>query len=1282
MSNKKLSLNDIVKDTSIDKTVLKQVFLLYKIEPIVEGEFGKHLYNYNEIEGVIKSILERYEFNKKNRIPRHEFIARMGPVASITKLPKFRTEIIDRVFEFKGCRFIYCREAAEGILAINNNQKENELLNLKSAVNYLEMASYKAGLKLIKTSDLKPISAIDNSSIYYLKADIEKLKEQIQRKLIENTEKYYTLYDLRELELKGSEINQLKSIPLQPIDKVKQFKNCSVVYLKSVVDKLIENQRMKQNDLLLKEQFYKDLGLGSTHKLEVILNEHNIKGKKIGGFIYYKKIDIETLKQHILKKYKYNRENCYLSNEVLEKGISAYQLQSLEPYKLKAEEKVFDFIQHKVVYKKSEIDTLLEEKEILQDLKYYTLVEIQKIYPFEGKVKTLLRKNNLLPVIKANTGSLWSKAVIDEFIEQITQKVEWLDLEFLTIKEAEIELNISHQTMNNYFIKYGLMNNYYEIPQEIKVGKYLNSSKLISRESVANLKTILETEAHEREVHRQKVQRELELNRKIKMTLQATRVKESCIENDEVMDFLKRDENKLFVKEVTAELNIDTKNILNNLKSYDSFKLEDSHFIAKRDLAAYYELGNLIVNYVIQKIKHCVYKTTLFFYKSDVSRLLEDIEKAKQSFFKEYYTNSEYLELGGTSHELRKLQNYEVPREFRTGKYQNTIYVYLKSDCEKFLAERKTNEVVEKYGAELNSDLRIDKLFLECLVELNINFESKQKITHESWSDFVRKKLLSSKTSLVNLRKLFKKFINITKVLIEAFTEDITEVKTAKVASVLLNSKVSFSYRVEIYIWLKTVYHNHQVEFNYKRLPNLHELNRSQSDDSLTEQPAYTESEFLALLDFVVKVDLHKKRVFEELESPKNYRRKYYAYESVWLYVMLHLNNGWRGQSFIDTIPRITLPEHLDSFEKFKNVELSINDAQKIVWELTSNLVNIQHAKNDKKNFFFCSEDLLYPLANALILCELKCRLNNLDTNQLIYLDKNNNLSRTLNNDFFKDFSIESFQFKTLRANHTFIKFSNLIFNQVLKNVMGVSKYIRNHTSYDTTNVYIDIDEEHLNRITRQLFNVNYFGYSYAIFKNYLTNKALYIPNRMTHADVIEELKMIFGDVMKIENLAVQINSIEKNYTSLFLYLDALNSDEIIELDNLIRLQQLPAKESHFQCLLGDCIYEGQMNVSCSKCPFAIPNFYALTKITKDALGLIEKFEKITAKNRMGEKTHIANLLYRNLKLIAEAKAKYGENIIASFLGIDYSQLLKKIKELDDIYPYLTIVKENSKVEG
>lgn len=1160
MENKLLSLRDIEKDTLIDKTVLKEMFRINNIEPILVGKFQSFSYRFVDIEKIKKEIFQKYEFNKKNRITRHEFISRGGPVGAITKLPMFKTELIDRVYEFKGCRNIYCRSTAESLLALENNHKENESLNLKNSVIYLDMASYKAGLNFLKTSGVKPIPTLDENNIHYLKADIEKLKEAINQKMIENIEKYYTLYDLRSFNLKESEIRQLESIPLQPIDKGKHFKNCSVVYLKSAVDEFIHLQRTKETELILKDQFYRNLGFGSTHKLEVTLNENNIRGEKIGGFIYYKKTDIESLKLKILKKYNYNRANFYSSNELLEKGLSAYQLQFLTPYELKADEKVFDFVQRKVIYKKIEVDDLLKGKIIDSNVQLYSLKEIKEIFPYKCNIKKLLKENNISPTTRNNTGYHWEKSIIDNFIKKITMKVEWLNNNFISISEAEVELNLSKQTIRNYSVKYGLSDMYYDVPQTFKIDKYIGS-RLVSKDAVKTLKALLEKDNLERE----RINTLLAQKREDKQReqIKKAKTKKLNLTKDKVVTFLKGKKNKLFSDYVAEKSDMNVNEIIENLEKYSSFDISGSYFIAKRDLAVHYEIGNLIVNYITENVKYCIYHTTIFFLKSDVLSLLKEREKSKENFFTNYYTNFEFLELGGTSHELRKLQNYEVPREYRTGKYQNTIYVYLKKDCEEFLVARKTDEILESYKNRLKSDLRIDTLFEECLNELNIKFYPEHKNTSESWMKFARKKLLSSKSHINTLMKSFKKFVKITHVLTKGFDDDINKVTTDKVTSVLQDSAILFSYRVEIYIWLKVVYQTYQVKFNYKRLPNLHELNRLNSEDTLRKNPAYTENEFLELLSYVSKVSLHKKRAIEEFELPKDYRRKYYAYESVWLYVMLHLNNGWRSQSFIDTIPRITLPEHLDSYEKYKNTELSMEDAQKIVWELTSKLVNIQHSKNDKKNFFFCSEDLLYPLANALILCELKCRQRQLSTNQLIYLDKNNSLNETLNNSFFKGFSIDGFQFKSLRANHTFIKFSNLIFNQVLKNVMRISKYIRNHKSYDTTNVYIDIDNEQLDKITRQLFNVNYFGYSYSLFKNYLTNKDVYIPNKTTHIHVIEDLKLIFGDVVKIENLAVQINYIEKNHKSLLSYLDTLNSDELVELENLIKLQQLPAKESH-----------------------------------------------------------------------------------------------------------------------
>lgn len=1279
LEKKLVSTNEIVKRTIIEKSVLLKAIRNHDLSPtkIVNG--NKPLYDAKAIENIVDGILERYQFNKLNRMTRHEFFERGGNISLLEKIPLFKTDDLERVAEFKGCRYIYDRNACEEYLYLNSANQNKELINLKNAAKLLDMASFKIGVALIKEVGLKRVSTENNNNIFFLKKDVQELKESVKRISYKNIQLYYTLYDLREKGLIEAEIKSITCVPLTLIDKVKHFKNCSVGYSKNAADELLKNKLEKDTrDWVVKNHVYSVLGLASTHKLDSIVSKYNIRVKKINAFTYFYKDDIENLKKIMFEKYSYHQENYYTREQSISLGVTEHALNNLNKKTLKPIDKVFEYQLVKVLYSKKDIEILLKDKEQYNSKSYYLLKQIEDIFPFEGNVRRILKVNSILPVIHIGNKNLWSKTDIDQFIIYIQNQINYLDDNYLTIHEATNILGVSKLTIDKYLIRMKSTETFYKVPLQIRIGNYLYVDTLISKNLVQNLEIYIQKIKSEEELleeTKKEIQllKEQELQRAKDLRAIEREVKKDVEVNSnlELQMFWEQKENITLIQRLD-QLAINVDNLEYHLQSYDPLNIEKSIFIAKKDIDAFYKTGNFLVNHISQNNLHIPFQRKFFFLKYDVEAFLIEIENSKKLFLENFYTHSEYVDLGGTHHELTKVTPHELPQIYRYGVHKNTINVYAKKDCDQFLNIRDFNVKIDSFVAQITYDLRLDELYEKCINELSIFPLDYPKICKDSWIRNVKKKLMASRGSIKTISKKFKSLIMTTKLLCETIKCEITEVSTKMLNTFLENNDYPLNSRTEIYIWLKIVSREYTVKFNYKRLINIHERTRKANEVESVKNPSYTKDEFLALLKFVSNVDFHKQRTYEELESVKDYRRKYYAYESVWLYVMLHLNNGWRSQSFVETIPRITLPDHLNTFEKFKLVNLTIEDAQRIVWEFTSKIVNIQHSKNDKKNFFFCSEEMLYPLANALILCELKCRVNKFNTNKLIYLDKDDQLSYVLHRDFFKDFPIPNFKFISLRANHTFIKYSSLIFNQTLKNTMSISRLIRNHRSYDTTNIYTDIDDIQLNLITHQLFNINYFGYSYTIFKKYISNDTNFIKSKVTNIDYIKDIKTLFGDVHKIEHLAIQINVIEKNFHSLIEYLNILNSDQLNELDSLLQIGALPAKESHFQCILGDCIYENQKKVSCTKCPFAIPHFYALTKITKDSLELMKKY-KSKSSNSFGEKVHLANLIFKNLVLISGAKKIFGEKILAAFLGVDYSELLKEINELEDINLYKTV---------
>lgn len=1273
-----VSTNEIIKHSIIERTVLLKAIKNYNLSPykIVNG--NKPLYEAVKIENIVNDILVRYQFNKLNRMTRHEFLERGGNINLLEKITLFKTDDLERIAEFKGCRYIYDREECEEYLYLSSVNQGKELINLKNAAKLLDMASYKIGVALLKEVDLEKVSTENNNNIFFHKIDVEKLKESVRNIAKKNIQRYYTLYELREKGLTEAEIKSITCVPLKLIDKAKHFKNCSVGYLKNETDEFLKQKIERNRHWIIKNHVYKDLGIASTHKLDSIISKYNIRVEKINSFTYYYKEDIEKLKKVMVEKYKYHQENYYTREQSILLGVTEHTLNYLDKITLEPIDKIFEYQLVKVLYSKKEIEKLLNDKTKISDKDYYLLKQIEDIFPFKGNVRRILKRNSISPIKNTRNEHLWSKTEVDQFIINIQAQINYLDNNYLTITEVTNILGITKLTIDNHLIKMKSTETYYKIPLQHRVGKYLYKDTLISKELVEELKIYLQmNENEEKLLEKQKKElkmlKEKELKRaKDLRAAEREAQKNARLRKDNELQMFFEEKKNISLIQRLEKLNINADSLMCHLQTYNPLNIEESIFIAKKDLSAFYNVGNFLIDHISQNNLHIPFQRKFFFLKSDVEAFLIEIENNKKLLFEKFYTHSEYLNLGGTNHELSKITSHELPQIYRYGEHRNTVCVYAKKDCNQFLNIRDFKDKIDTFVADITYDLRLDELFENCMNEINLFPSDYPSLSKDSWMGYVKKKLMASRGSTKTIQSKFKSFIMITKLLIETIKSEITEVSTKALNAFLENSDYPLTYRTEVYIWLKSASKKYTVKFNYKRLTNMHEEVRKANENEAVKNPSYTKDEYLALLKFVSDVEFHKQRTYEELEAIKDHRRKYYAYESVWLYVMLHLNNGWRSQSFIETIPRITLPEHLNTFEKFKFVNLTIEDAQKIVWEFTANIANIQHSKNDKKNFYFCSEEMLYPLANALILCELKCRLKKFNTNKLIYLDKNDQLSYVLHRDFFKDFPIHKFRFVSLRANHTFIKFSSLIFNQTLKNAMSISRLIRNHRSYDTTGIYTDIDDNQLNLITHQLFDMNYFGYSYAIFKNYISSETDFIRSRITNIDYIKDLKILFGDVHKVENLAIQINVIEKNYHSLIEYLNNLNSNQISELDSLLQLGALPAKESHFQCILGDCIYVNQKKVSCSKCPFAIPHFYALTKITKDSLDLMKKYKSKTLTS-FGEKVHLANLIYKNLVLISGAKKTFGENILAAFLGMDYSELLKEINELEDINLYKTV---------
>src|SRR5699024_2566370 len=141
------------------------------------------------------------------------------------------------------------------------------------------------------------------------------------------------------------------------------------------------------------------------------------------------------------------------------------------------------------------------------------------------------------------------------------------------------------------------------------------------------------------------------------------------------------------------------------------------------------------------------------------------------------------------------------------------------------------------------------------------------------------------------------------------------------------------------------------------------------------------------------------------------------------------------------------------------------------------------HSKNQQRRYFFCSDELEYPLANAILICELRTREFNPENVSIIdFKNARQELLKSAHDNFFANFTNKDFRFASLKMNRTFITFmSNIVKEKTGRNPLEISKYIRNHSDIDTTNIYVEIPKEHLDVLTQQLFDTGYFGYTFEL---------------------------------------------------------------------------------------------------------------------------------------------------------------------------------------------------------
>ncbi|WP_242315118.1 hypothetical protein [Bacillus cereus group sp. BfR-BA-01355] len=699
---------------------------------------------------------------------------------------------------------------------------------------------------------------------------------------------------------------------------------------------------------------------------------------------------------------------------------------------------------------------------------------------------------------------------------------------------------------------------------------------------------------------------------------------------------------------------------------------EERHGYSKNEIMKILNIGMVSLEEVLTFYKISSDSNTGLFSIKDVEKLKILQARVYKNIKEKYYTEAEIrTEIELSINTLRRYQildyaKIKFPHIARIKEYKKNIQaVYSKKKLERYLEKREKSEYILNLKRNLSSSV-FDN-FRELVHMYELFFSEKSLDTEKYWLAYVKSKLTKSRAHQETIQTYLHQLIECSKILVgltrekEIFNFSIKELNLS-----IFNENVSGEYQKWLYGFLK--------ELNNSHIKKLHveELNYKYSKKRKTkrkEKSIYKIEGYISLYNYTINTEMHKKKAIMDVKKVIHGDLGYSRYESAWLYVLLHLNNAWRHKDILE-FPRVDLKKlGIASLKWLEENKLTIEIAQGIINQVK--LKKFIHSKTGKRRYFLCSQELIIPLAYAIILCELRCQIVSPQSEHLINFKGNKFRNRTRNT-FFEGYCNE-FIFSSLKMNRTLISYMyDVIKKTTDRNPLEITKYVRTHSNIEITNIYVDIPQEHLNFMTKQLFDVGYFGYTYDMMASILLGE----PPKEREKRTVRALltKSIMGDIYKIEGIAGYLNRITEEKKTLLEYLESVSKENIQNTFHFITLGQMPAKEENYQCIFRKCEFE---EIKCDMCPFAIPHFYALSTISARVVKRVKEYkEKITRNCSEGEKTRLANLLLRDMILLKEAKEKFGEDVLNEFIESGYENLKRNISELPNPYIHSSIEKK------
>lgn len=553
----------------------------------------------------------------------------------------------------------------------------------------------------------------------------------------------------------------------------------------------------------------------------------------------------------------------------------------------------------------------------------------------------------------------------------------------------------------------------------------------------------------------------------------------------------------------------------------------------------------------------------------------------------------------------------------------------------------------------------------------------KSQYTKKKWVQFLSQKLLRStqnKDFLCN-RKI-PLYINLTFLIEEKLQElhiDEIYMLTSNQINMWLISIEKEQSRHYLYYFFSFIYKDIQLKlqisqkfrkgFDFKKVikyddPRFHKNKKPKP----IKAQIYGIDTYMALFKFLIDIPFHIKNTIQ-------YNHINITYLSLWLYLLLHMNNGWRNSDIV-TFPRLYFQDLLDEWKItdcnwFLKNQISKEKSRRVITRITE--YDFIASKTKAINHFFCSDRLAPAVATAILLFEIYYSSENnvtVEFNQPIMQfkkDSGNRPTANLVKEFLKEFEIEDFVFSSKKMNKTIL---TLIYETLCNispsgyNELLAPKFLRAHKSEFSTLHYVQFSEKQLDFLTYELFERGEFGYIYDTLVNAIVEKS---DKHKTNE--ISLVKNLFGDHQKIEATANMLNSFKNEQNEIIDMLNKYSLDECITLMNNIYTNKLPSKKKHIQCLHSETGCKCP-DSECETCKYSIPNIYMLNTLGKK---LIKEMKEYNKEMLLCKKIKLSSLIHNEIEFLMAANRKYGKEYVYNCMDIDRQDFVDMFDEILEV---------------